>query len=117
MWGLKGLAGTGSAALVRLALLQSWQLPDRANAFTRPLGFKGLKLAALSFLAFGGAWLVSLFLAPSGAFLHGTFLLLVFGFLYLIGCFIFKIPEFLDSINLIRRLGGKLPYGAVATHL
>ncbi len=117
IWGLGGLAGAGSAALVGLAFLQFWRLPGRINAFARPLGFMSLKLAGLSFLASGGAWLVSFFLAPSGTFLRATLLLLVFGFLYLTGCFILKISELWESINLIRRLGGKLPYGAVATRL
>jgi len=117
-WGLEGLAGAGSAALVGLAFLQFWRLPGRVKAFTRPLGFKSLKLVAVSFLAFGGVWLVSSFLAPGVAFLNGTFLLLVFGFLYLAGCFILRIPEFFETVNLLRFLDGKkLFYGTVAARL
>ncbi|HLG93870.1 MAG TPA: lipid II flippase MurJ, partial [candidate division Zixibacteria bacterium] len=118
MWGLEGLAGAGSTALVGLALLQFWRLPGRVNPFTRRLGFASFKLAGLSLLAFGGSLLVSSFLVPSGLYLREVFLLFVFGFLYVAGCYILKVPEFSETVNLFRRLvGRKLPYGTASVCL
>ncbi|MCI0331297.1 MAG: hypothetical protein L0196_10230 [candidate division Zixibacteria bacterium] len=118
LWGLEGLAGAGSAALVGLAILQFRCRPHGVRLSAgQSLGSDGFKLIFVSLLAFGGAWSTSFFWPGAGSLVRGALLLLVFGFLYLTGCFIFKIREFLDSVNLIRQLGGKLPYGTVVTRL
>ena len=118
IWGLEGLAGAGSAALVGLALLQLRGRPSAIHfSAGRRLGPECFRLTIAALLAFGLAWLGGLLLADTGSLVHGAILFFLFGFLYLTLCFIFHIPELSDSINLIRRLGGKLPYGAIATRL
>ncbi len=118
IWGLEGLAGAGSAALVGLALLQLRARPTAVRfSAGRRLGPDGFRLIFVSLSAFAGAWLISLLFADRSSFLHGVFLLLVFGFLYLAGCFIFKVPELLESLTLVRRLGRKLPYGTTGPYL
>jgi len=118
LWGLEGLAGAGSAALVGLACLQLRFRPAafRFNSGRRP-GPVGFRLILVSLTAFAGAWLAGRFLAETGSFVQDFLLILVFGFLYSAGCFIFKIPELLEGLKLVRRWGGKLPYGAAGSYL
>jgi peptidoglycan biosynthesis protein MviN/MurJ (putative lipid II flippase) len=118
LWGLDGLAGAGSAALVALALLEFAGRPAaiRYSAGRRP-AVDGVKLFFVSMLGFGGSWLASIFWAWGSLFFHDAVRFLIFGFLYLAGCYIFKVPELLESLQLIRRWGGKLPYGVFGSYL
>lgn len=118
LWGLEGLAFAGSAALIGLAFFQFRARPAHLRFFAgRGLGVDSLKLIFVSLSAFAGAWLAGLLLMGGSSLVHGVLLLLVFGFLYFAGCFIFKIPELLESLTVVRRWSRKLMYGALGTYL
>lgn len=103
-WGLLGLAGAGSLALIFSALLLGLFLPrSLRGGVAKPIGRASFKLAALSLLAFGGGRWLSGLLVPAATATYAALLFGFFSIFFLAGCFVLKVAELQEGLDFLHR--------------